>query len=70
VSRTTVVEQRTAAPEPDTRRTRTVPETAKILGVGLTTAWKMANNGEMRVVRFGRAVRVPVEEIERLLHDK
>jgi excisionase family DNA binding protein len=49
------------------RRTRTVPESAAMLGISVTTAWKMVYGGQMRAVRFGRAVRVPVEEIERLL---
>lgn len=48
-------------------RTLSVPQAAKVLGVSVTLAWKMAYSDQMRVRRFGRSVRVPVEEIERLL---
>lgn len=49
-------------------QTLTVPQAAKVLGISVTLAWKMAYSDQMRVRRYGRAVRVPREEIERLLH--
>lgn len=49
------------------RRAVSVPEASTMLGISVTTGWKMAYNGQMRVVRFGRAVRVPIDEVERLL---
>ena len=43
-----------------------VPEAARRLSIGLTLAWRMVRDGTLGSRRFGRAVRVPVREIERL----
>jgi len=58
------MERAAHAPE---RRAVSVPEAARTLGISVTTAWKLAYAGDMRVVRLGRAVRVPLTEIERIL---
>lgn len=49
------------------RRAVSVPEAARILGISVTTAWKLVYADSIRVVRLGRAVRVPLTEIERIL---
>jgi excisionase family DNA binding protein len=53
--------------EPQTRQAVTVPEAAARLGISTTTAWKLVYAGSIRAVRLGRAVRVPLEEINRIL---
>lgn len=58
------VERATHAPE---RRAVSVPEAARLLGISVTTAWKLVYADTIRVVRLGRAVRVPLAEIERIL---
>ena len=45
----------------------TVPEAAKVLRVGVSRAYEMAQRGEIPVVRIGRRVRIPREELRPLL---
>ncbi len=49
--------------------TRSVPEAAKLLGIGLSLAWELIRRGELRSVRAGRRVLVSVREIARFLGD-
>jgi len=49
------------------RQAVSVPEAARTLGISVTTAWKLVYADTIRVVRLGRAVRVPLAEIERIL---
>jgi hypothetical protein len=44
-----------------------VPETAGILGVGLSAAWAAVKSGEIGTVRLGNRVIVPRYVVERLL---
>lgn len=49
------------------RLTRTVRETAQILGIGERSAWSLTRNGQIKVLRLGKRVVVPTAEIDRLL---
>ena len=55
----------TATPVP--RAALKVEEMAQALGLGRSKCWELVRSGEVRTVRFGRSVRVPVSEIERLI---
>lgn len=43
-----------------------VPEAARLLGVGTTFGWAMVRNGDMPSVRLGRRVLVPRAALEHL----
>jgi excisionase family DNA binding protein len=43
-----------------------VPEAARLLGVGTTFGWAMVRNGEIPSVRLGRRVLVPRAALEQL----
>lgn len=53
----------------DERRTLTVDEAARELGIGRTLAFQMARTGELPVIRLGRRVLVPRAALERMLAD-
>ena len=40
-----------------------IPEAAERLGLSRSTVYELIAAGELRVVRYGRAVRVPVSEL-------
>ena len=40
-----------------------IPDAAALLGIGRTTLYKLIDEGELAVVRIGRAVRVPIVEV-------
>ena len=42
-------------------------EAAEALGISVDTLAALIANGELRAVRIGKAVRVPCEEIEKLI---
>lgn len=44
-----------------------VPEAARLLGVGTTFAWTMVHRGELPVVKLGRRVLVSRAALERLV---
>jgi excisionase family DNA binding protein len=44
-----------------------VPEAAEILALSQKTIWQWIGERRIGVVRLGRAVRIPLSEIERLL---
>lgn len=46
-----------------------VPKFAEMLNVSTKTAWNWIAQGRVGVVRLGRAVRVPQEEIDRLIEE-
>ncbi len=48
----------------------TIRSSCKALCVGRSTLGNLIANGELRTVRIGRAVRVPVSEIERFVDSK
>ena len=45
---------------------RTVRETAKVLRLGLSTAYKAIAAGDIKAIRIGGSLRVPDGEIDRL----
>lgn len=49
------------------RRTYTIEETAKVLGLGRTSAYEAVRRGEIPVLRVGRRLLVPRAALERLL---
>ena len=49
------------------RLTVSVAEAAQILGIGRTLAYEAARKGNLRTIRVGRRVLVPVLAIEELL---
>jgi excisionase family DNA binding protein len=44
-----------------------VPAFAARMGISTSHAWKMIRLGELKVIRLGRATRVPLSELDRLL---
>jgi excisionase family DNA binding protein len=51
-------------------RTLTAADLAAALQVSVRTVRRMIAAGEVRVIRFGRSVRVPADEAARLLSGK
>ena len=49
------------------RKTMTVPEAAKALGIGLSVAYEAARTGELPTVKIGKRILVPVVALERML---
>jgi len=58
---------RTGAQRAEGRRTLTVEEAARVLGVGRGTAYEAARVGTIPTVRVGRRLLVPVDALDRLL---
>jgi excisionase family DNA binding protein len=46
-----------------------VPEAAEMLALSQTTVWQWIGDRRIGVVRLGRAVRIPLSEIERLMEE-
>ncbi len=49
------------------RKTYSVTEAGKILGIGRSAAYEAARRGELPVVRIGRRLLVPIRALERML---
>jgi excisionase family DNA binding protein len=49
------------------RRTITVPEAAKILGIGRDQAYAAAHSGQLPVIRIGKRVLVSLPALEKML---
>ena len=49
------------------RRTFTVPEAAKALGIGRAAAYEGARTGQIPTIRIGKRILVPVAALERML---
>jgi excisionase family DNA binding protein len=49
------------------RRTLTVEEAGKVLGLGRSAAYGAAQRGELPTIRIGRKLLVPVDRLEQLL---
>jgi excisionase family DNA binding protein len=58
-----------AASLSEPRRTYSVEEAGKILGVCRNTAYALAKSGELPTIRLGRRLLVPHAALERLLAD-
>ena len=46
-----------------------MPEAAEILDLGLTKTYELVNSGQLRVVRVGRAIRVPAEALTEFVEE-
>lgn len=53
-------------PNPD-KKTRTLRETAKILGIGINQAYQAAERGEIPTIKIGKRLLVPAAQLDRLL---
>jgi excisionase family DNA binding protein len=49
------------------RRTLTVPEAGRLLGLGRQASYEAARRGELPVLRIGRRLLVPAPALDRLL---
>jgi excisionase family DNA binding protein len=49
------------------KRTISVPEAGKILGIGRNAAYEAARRGELPVLKFGKRLVVPVAALQRKL---
>jgi excisionase family DNA binding protein len=47
--------------------TLTVEQTAKLLGIGRSTAYELVRTGDIPSLRLGRRIVVPTAELHRLL---
>ena len=47
-----------------TERLLRIADAARVLGIGRTTFYKLIQEGDIHVVHIGRAVRVPVAEVD------
>lgn len=50
-----------------TRKTYTIAEAAEMLGIGLTSAYEAAHNGQLPVIRFGRRLIIPAQRFDQML---
>ena len=48
----------------------TYHEAAKSLGVCERAVWQLVKDGELRAVRIGRSVRIPVKELNQFVTDR
>lgn len=49
------------------KKTLTVPEAAKALGIGRTAAYEAARTGQLPTIKIGKRILVPVTALVRLL---
>ena len=49
------------------RITLTIPEAARLLGIGRSAAYEAAKTGDIPTAKFGRRIVVPLAKLERLL---
>lgn len=54
-------------PGPDPCRTLTVPQAARILGIGRSAAYDAARRGDIPTIQIGRRVLVPRAALARML---
>ena len=52
-----------------TRRTATIVEVAKVLGVGRNQAYEAVRRGEIPSIRIGKRLLVPLAALERMLQE-
>ena len=46
-----------------------IPEAAKLLGIGRTSAYEAVRRGELPVIMIGRRILVPIVALERMLEE-
>ena len=51
----------------DERKTCTVPEAGRMLGIGRAASYEAAHRGEIPTLRIGRKIVVPLAALNRLL---
>lgn len=51
----------------NTKRTYSVEEAARLLGIGRNTAYDAVNRGEIPSIRIGRRLVIPRDALERML---
>lgn len=56
--------------ETSDRKALTYRESGRVLGMSERAIWQLVKDGELKAVRIGRAVRIPVNEIDRFLADR
>ncbi len=49
------------------RQTVSVPEFSRIVGIGLASAYKAVERGEIKAARIGKRLVIPKTEVERVL---
>lgn len=49
------------------RLTRTPHEAAKLLGIGVTNTYRLAKTGELRSIKVGRKLLIPLSAIDEFL---
>lgn len=54
----------------DTRLVISREEFSELLGISIGTVDRMRARGELRAVRVGRCIRIPLTEVERLLSNR
>lgn len=52
----------------DKPRAITIPEAAAQLHISIKHCQRQVREGEIRSIRIGRAIRIPIEEIDRILN--
>ena len=60
-------DDRTGGGSPAHRRTYSVTEAARLLGISRTKAYECIRTGELPALRLGRRIVVPAARLERLL---
>jgi excisionase family DNA binding protein len=51
----------------DDRKTLTIPEAAKALGIGRNAGYEAARRGEIPTIRIGKRLLVPLVALDRML---
>jgi excisionase family DNA binding protein len=51
------------------RRTLSIPEAGRTLGIGRSAAYEAARTGQLPTIRIGRRLLVPIVALERLLEE-
>jgi excisionase family DNA binding protein len=56
-------------PESVTKLAVSVPEAARLLGIGRNAAYDAAASGDLPIIRFGKRMLVPRVALDRMLND-
>ena len=49
------------------KKTLSIPEVGKVLGIGRSAAYEAARSGQLPTIRIGRRILVPLVALERML---
>jgi len=50
------------------RRVYSMKETIALLGIGINTLYKLRDTGQIKTIKLGKRVLIPVAEVERILN--